>query len=152
MLNSAYIVRGGARTDDRGVVSYVPMHPGDQIARMYWVRNHEHSGQVRAWHGHKKERKYITVVQGVAKILVIRPRGEFGNPDREPESKSEYVLTSECPDLVCIPGGNYNGIKWLAKDTVVFVLSNMSVADSIECNDDYRLPWDYWNIWNIVQR
>jgi dTDP-4-dehydrorhamnose 3,5-epimerase-like enzyme len=152
MLNRSYLVRGGARTDDRGTVSFVWLDPPHQIARMYWVRQHSSSGQVRAWHGHKKERKYITVVQGAAKIVAIHPSGEFGNPDRDTESKSEYVLSGECPDLVCIPGGNYNGIRWLAKGTIVLVLSTMGIAESIECNDDYRLPWDYWDVWDIVQR
>ena len=64
-------VEGGIHIDERGAVSFVNDFQFDQVKRFYTVRNHR-SPFIRAWHGHKKEGKYVTVVNGSAIIGAIK--------------------------------------------------------------------------------
>ena len=59
------IISGGLAVDDRGVVSFINDFNFSNVKRFYQVENHR-QGFIRAWHGHKKEGKYVYVCQGSA--------------------------------------------------------------------------------------
>ena len=65
-----YVIEGGLVVDDRGEVGFANGFHFDGVKRFYTVSNHR-AGFVRAWHAHRREAKYITVVQGAAIVAAV---------------------------------------------------------------------------------
>ncbi len=130
------LIQGGLAVDDRGSVRFVNDFKFDGVKRFYQVENHR-SGFIRAWHGHKKEGKYVYVVSGSVLIGVI-------NMDTEEVSK--FVLSDKTPKILWIPPGNYNGFKTLEENTKIIFFSTTTLEESL--NDDIRQDFDRWNIWD----
>jgi dTDP-4-dehydrorhamnose 3,5-epimerase-like enzyme len=135
--------KGDIAVDDRGKVTFVNDFNFEDVKRFYMVENHS-KGFIRAWHGHKKEAKYVFVVSG-AIILAILPID-----DTKP-SVERYVLSADKPQVFHIPAGYYNGFKTLTDDTKVIFYSTATLEESK--TDDERL---YANIksdiWDVIER
>ena len=61
------LLEGGLAVDDRGSVAFVNAFDFEGVKRFYVVANHR-QGFVRAWHAHRREAKYVTVVTGAAVV------------------------------------------------------------------------------------
>lgn len=133
------ILEGGSSTDDRGTVRFVNEVDFKNVKRFYLVSNHS-KGFIRAWHGHKKEAKYVLVVKGAAIVGVV-------NSDEEVE---RFVLSDKKTQVLYIPPGHYNGFKTLTDDTQVMFFSTSTLEDSLD--DDFRKPADTWDIWEVKSR
>jgi dTDP-4-dehydrorhamnose 3,5-epimerase-like enzyme len=129
------LINGGVSVDDRGSVRFVNDFNFDGVKRFYQVENHS-KGFIRAWHGHKKEGKYVYVVNGSALIGVV-------NMDSEEINK--FVLSSQTPKVLWIPPGHYNGFKSLEENTKILFFSTSTIEESL--GDDIRESHDKWNIW-----
>jgi dTDP-4-dehydrorhamnose 3,5-epimerase len=134
-MNESKILQGGISVDDRGSVRYVNDFQFDQVKRFYHVENHR-SGYIRAWHGHKKEGKYVYLVSGSALIGIV---------DMETENIEKFILSDKSPKILWIPPGKYNGFKSLEENTKILFFSTSTINESID--DDIRKPYDQWNIW-----
>lgn len=134
-MNELKILQGGISVDDRGSVRYVNDFQFDQVKRFYHVENHR-SGYIRAWHGHKKEGKYVYLVSGSALIGIV---------DMETENIEKFILSDKSPKILWIPPGKYNGFKSLEENTKILFFSTSTINESID--DDIRKPYDQWNIW-----
>lgn len=129
------IYNGGIATDDRGSVRFVNDFDFKDVKRFYQVENHR-QGFIRAWHGHKKEGKYVYVTSGTILVGVV---------SIEDENISKYVLSAKQPKVLYIPPNNFNGFKTLENNTTVLFFSTSTLEESL--NDDIRMPYDKWNIW-----
>ena len=129
------LINGGVSVDDRGSVRFVNDFNFDGVKRFYQVENHS-KGFIRAWHGHKKEGKYVYVVNGSALIGVV-------NMDSEEINK--FVLSSQTPKVLWIPPGHYNGFKSLEENTKILFFSTSTIEESL--GDDIRESHDKWNVW-----
>jgi dTDP-4-dehydrorhamnose 3,5-epimerase len=140
------IINGGLAVDDRGQLSFLNDLGGFKIKRFYMVENHR-QGFVRAWHGHRKERKLVFVTQGAALLRAIKMDTE----DVSDEGFA-HVLSGQKPQAFYIPNGYYNGFKTLTQDTKVIFFSDRTLEESKD--DDFRKPFDHFglDIWNIKQR
>jgi|TARA_R100000081_G_C4707935_1_gene111220 dTDP-4-dehydrorhamnose 3,5-epimerase len=134
------IIDGGVAVDDRGQLSFVNDFNFENVKRFYMVENHE-KGFIRAWHGHKKEGKYVYVPSGA--ILI-------GAVDLDTEQVDRFVLSSSKPQVLYIPPGYANGFMNLQDNTKVIFFSTSTLEESM--GDDIRFEWDKWNIWNIERR
>lgn len=130
------LINGGVSVDDRGSVRFVNDFNFDGVKRFYQVENHSR-GFIRAWHGHKKEGKYVYVVNGSALIGVV---------NMENEEISKFVLSSQTPKVLWIPPGHFNGFKSLEENTKILFFSTSTLEESL--GDDIREDHDKWNIWN----
>lgn len=141
---------GGIAPDDRGFLSFVNTFNFEGVRRFYMVENHE-QGFIRAWHGHRKEGKYVFVVSGTALVATV-PVGLEDNPSvvAELNDVKKFVLSSRKPQILWIPPGYYNGFKTLEKDTKVIFFSTSTLEESKE--DDIRRPYDQWDVWSVVPR
>ena len=128
-------IQGGVYADDRGFLRFVNDFDFSNVKRFYQVENHS-KGFIRAWHGHKKEGKYVYVAKGTAVI---------GAVDLETEEVSKFALSSQNPAILYIPPGYANGFKTLEEDTIIMFFSTSTLQESH--GDDYRFEWDRWNIW-----
>ena len=120
-MTNTKVLNGGIAVDDRGSVRFVNDFNFEGVKRFYQVENHR-QGFIRAWHGHKKEGKYVYVTSGSALIGVV---------NMETEEVSKFVLSDKSPKILWIPPGYYNGFK--------------SLEESL--GDDIREEHNRWNIW-----
>jgi dTDP-4-dehydrorhamnose 3,5-epimerase-like enzyme len=139
------LIKGDLSVDDRGTVTFVNDFDFKDVKRFYVVENHS-KGFVRAWHGHKKEGKYIFVVQGSV-IMAYVPLGGFN------EDVERVVLSSSNPAILYIPPGHANGFKTLTDDAKVIFYSTSTLEDSMK--DDIRFDsrkWSGSNVWEVEER
>ena len=126
---------GGISVDDRGSVRFVNDFNFEGVKRFYQVENHR-SGFIRAWHGHKKEGKYVYVVNGTAMIGVV---------NMETEEIKKFILSDKSPKILWIPPGHFNGFKSLEENTKILFFSTSTLEESL--GDDIREEHSKWDIW-----
>jgi len=141
------LIEGGLAVDDRGAVSFVNDFDFAGVKRFYTVTNHR-AGFVRAWHAHRHEAKYVTVLQGAAIIGVVEI-DDWENPSRE-KKVHRYILSSSKPSVIYIPPGYANGFMSLTKDTLLVFFSTATLEESR--GDDVRYDARYWDIWGVIER
>src|ERR1700688_4007691 len=88
------LTQGNIGIDDRGSVSFVNDFRFEGVKRFYLVTNHR-AGFVRAWHAHRKESKYVTVVQGAAVVAAVSI-DDWDTPDRH-ATVHRHVLSAARP-------------------------------------------------------
>lgn len=134
-MSEIKIMNGGVSIDDRGSVRFVNDFNFENVKRFYQVENHSR-GFIRAWHGHKKEGKYVYVVSGSALIGVV---------NMKTDEITKYVLSDKSPKILYIPPGHYNGFKSLEENTKILFFSTSTLDESL--NDDIREDHNKWDIW-----
>lgn len=162
-LETCKIIEGKSIVDDRGVVSFVNDFDFKDVKRFYTVTNHK-IGFIRAWHGHKKESKYVYCVKGSALIgtLPIFNWEDDGSSEelmtfsemrcrtQSKESVQKFVLSANTPSVLFIPAGYANGFMSLTDDCILTFFSTATLEESK--GDDYRFPARLWDIWHIEER
>jgi dTDP-4-dehydrorhamnose 3,5-epimerase len=141
------LLEGGLAVDDRGSVAFVNAFDFEGVKRFYVVANHR-QGFVRAWHAHRREAKYVTVVTGAAVVAAVRI-DDWENPSREAPVQ-RFVLTSEKPSVLFIPPGYANGFMSLTQDARLVFFSTSSVEESR--GDDIRFDARHWDVWTVEER
>lgn len=131
---------GGLAVDDRGTVRFINDFDFRGVRRFYHVENHQ-KGFIRAWHGHKKEGKYVYIASGTALVGVV---------NLKTKQVRKFVLSSKKPQILWIPANHANGFMNLEDRTDILFFSTSTLAQSI--GDDIRFPYDTWNIWGIEYR
>ena len=145
--NIPVMLNGNKVFDDRGSVGFVNDFEFEDVKRFYLVQNHE-VGFVRAFHGHQKEGKYVTVVSGAAIIKVSKidfyEKLRVAVIDIRSEDTQTFVLSAEKPQVLWIPPGYFNGFKTMSADTRVMFFSTATVEESKR--DDLRIDYcsDLW--------
>ena len=134
------IYQGRVAVDDRGKLTFVNDFDFQGVKRFYVVENHQR-GFVRAWHGHKKEGKYVFVPRGAAIVGVV---------SMDSQEVQRLVLSADKPQVLYIPPGHYNGFKTLTDDTQVIFFSTSTLKESE--GDDYREDANKWDIWEVNER
>lgn len=146
-LTKPKLLPGGLAVDDRGEVGFVNDFNFDGVKRFYTVKNHR-QGFVRAWHAHRREAKYITVLEGTALV------GAVAIDDWEIPSKDadvhRFVLSAKKPSVLFIPSGYANGFMSLTANARLIFFSTSSMEESQ--GDDVRYDARYWDIWNVIER
>lgn len=138
---------GELAVDDRGSVAFVNDASLYGFRRFYVVRNHSRKF-VRAWHGHRRERKLITVMSGTALICCVAV-DDWDNPSPSLEVH-RYVLSAERPAVLSVPGGFANGSMNLTDETAVCYFSDTSIEEA--SMDDVRFPARMWDPWSVIER
>lgn len=138
------VIQGGKAIDDRGEVCFVNEFDFSGVKRFYQVQNHDRNF-IRAWHGHKKEGKYVYVVSGTALIGAVN----FTAND-EDEKVQKFVLSSKSPKILWIPPGYANGFMNLEDNTIIQFFSTSTIEESL--GDDIRFDYNKWNIWEKQYR
>jgi dTDP-4-dehydrorhamnose 3,5-epimerase-like enzyme len=146
-MDSPRLLIGNLGIDDRGEVGFVNDFDFAGVKRFYTVSNHR-AGFVRAWHGHRREAKYVTAVQGAALVAAV-PVTDWTTPSPE-APVSRHVLSAHKPSVLFIPAGYCNGFMSLTSDAKLVFFSTATVEESRE--DDIRFDARYWDIWKVEER
>ena len=141
------LIEGGLAIDDRGEVGFINGFNFDKVRRFYWVSNHK-SGFIRAWHAHKREAKYVTVVQGAALIGAVEI-DDWDKPSKDSKIW-KYVLSDHKPSVFYIPAGYANGFMNLTEETKLLFFSTSDIEENK--GDDFRFDARYWDPWQVVER
>lgn len=146
-MSEPVLYTGGLAVDDRGQVTFVNDFDFAGVKRFYTVRNH-HAGFVRAWHAHRREAKYVTVVGGAALVGAV----EIDNWDAPSTNLpvKKFVLAAQQPRVLYIPAGYANGFMSLTADAHLIFFSTSTVQESV--SDDVRYDARHWDIWNVDER
>ena len=142
-MDEPKLIEGGASFDVRGSLVYNNTFDMSDVRRFYLVENNK-QGQIRAWHGHKKEAKYVTIIHGTAKFGVARVKDwENGIIDEI----NHYTLSASNPQILYIPAGHINGFMTLTSGALVMFFSTTTLEESK--GDDYRFDAYKFDIWTI---
>ena len=131
----------GFSEDHRGNVEFFNELNLSDYKRFYTVTNPK-IGTVRAWHGHKNEKKLIKVLSGKFLVGVIEI-DDWENPDKTIDP--EMVEMDINSDLLSIPEGYANGAMNLEENSKIMYFSSSTLEDSL--SDDYRFDSKYWDPW-----
>lgn len=147
MTSELRLIKGGLGIDDRGAVSFVNEFDFAGVKRFYMVENHK-QGFIRAWHGHKKEAKYVSVVSGSAIVAAVKV-DNWENPSKNLPVE-RYVLSARNPQILFIPAGYANGFMSLTEDAKLIFYSTSTLEESK--GDDIRFESRLWDAWSVVER
>ena len=141
------LLKGSLIADDRGEVGFVNDFDFAGVKRFYTVSNHA-VGFVRAWHGHRQEAKYVSVVQGAMLIACVL----VDNWEKPSASLPihRFVLSAHAPAVLFIPPGYANGNMSLTPDAKAVFFSTSTLEESK--NDDVRFDARSWNPWRTDER
>jgi dTDP-4-dehydrorhamnose 3,5-epimerase len=141
------LIKGGLAVDDRGDVGFVNEFNFAGVKRFYAVANHQR-GFVRAWHGHRREAKYATVVAGTVLVCAVEIDNWLDPSPQLPVHR--FVLSEKSPAVLFIPAGFANGFMSLTDGARILFFSTSSLQDSL--NDDIRFPARKWDPWHVEER
>lgn len=136
------LIDGGIFTDDRGSLQFVNDFDMSVIKRMYFT-THPFTDTIRAWQGHKIEKRWFFCVKGSFKVKLVKI-DDWNNPSEECEL-FEFQLLESKPQVLYIPNGYANGFKAIEKNSKLMILSNYGLNE-IE-DDHYRYDNTKWANW-----
>lgn len=132
------IIEGNNYVDDRGKIYFNNDFDLSPIKRVYLIENKELSF-IRAWQGHKIERRWFTAVSGSFVVKVVRI-DNWQNPNPNTEIK-EYLLDSVKLDVLHVDNGSLTSIQATEIKSKLLVMSDYLLG---EIQDEYRFPSDYF--------
>ena len=141
------LITGGIHYDNRGFLIFSNEFKFNTIQRFYIVSNFQNKF-VRAWHGHKKEAKFIMCIQGSFQISCVQIKN-FVKPDKKSKILS-WVLNEHKPEILYIPSGYANGNMSLSNNAKLLIFSTSTLEESLQ--DDYRFDSRFWDPWVINER
>ena len=146
-MSEPVLYTGDVAVDDRGELMFVNEFDFAGVKRFYTVRNHR-AGFVRAWHAHRREAKYVTVVTGAALVGAVAI-DDWDAPSRDAPVK-RFVLAAHRPRVLYVPAGYANGFMSLTADAHVVFFSTSTIEESL--TDDVRYDPRHWDIWTVEER
>jgi dTDP-4-dehydrorhamnose 3,5-epimerase len=132
-------IPGAVFEDERGLLTFFNTFDMTAIKRMYQIAP-ANTTMIRAWQGHKIERKWFYCIQGSFLIQTVAI-DDFDAPNAKTEIQ-KHQLSEKEPKVMHLPGGHASGIQATTPNSVLLVFSDVTLEDSK--NDDYRFPVDYW--------
>jgi len=148
MENEARFIPGDLFVDDRGALiscndfQFVGVKRAYFISSMPWLP--------RAWHGHKKEDKFLWAISGMFIVQVVQP-DDWGNPSKELPIQ-RFILSFPKPGVLHIPAGSVHGFMPTTNGSILAVFSTATLEESKE--DDFRYPSYHWGAggWTVKPR
>ena len=134
------VIPGGNHTDKRGTITFNNDFDVSAIKRIYTIQN-ENTSIIRAWQGHKIEKRWFTAIKGSFEIKLIKI-DNWENPDKNAEVFS-IILNDKNLDTLAIPNGYLNSIQALEENSKLLAMSDYQLG---EINDEYKFESNYFNI------
>lgn len=141
------MIQGALHEDSRGKLSFFNSFDLSEIKRMYQIEP-VNEAIIRAWQGHKVEKKWFYCIQGSFIINVV-PITNFEHPVKDVKVR-QYLIKENNPKIVHVAGGYATGIKAIVPNSKLLVFSNFYTEASK--NDDYRFEPNFWNAqWEVAR-
>ena len=134
------IINGNNHLDKRGLLCFFNSFDMTEISRMYEIVPSS-TETIRAWQGHKLEKKWFYCNSGSFVINLIEI-DEFENPSLQ-LIPSRIELSQDNAEILEIPRGYANGFKATKENSRLIIFSNLTLEESK--NDDFRFPVEKWH-------
>lgn len=133
------LIQGSSFSDARGTLNFFNSFNMEEVARFYEI-SPSSTEIIRAWQGHKQEKKWFYCNSGAFIINLIKV-DNFDAPSHHliPE---RYQISAGNRTILEISGGYANGFKATKPDSKLLVFSSFSLTESKK--DDFRYPADLW--------
>lgn len=132
------VIPGGNHTDSRGTLSFNNDFDVSAIKRIYTIQN-ENTTIIRAWQGHKIEKRWFTAIKGSFEIKLIKIEN-WENPDKNAEV-STIILNDKNLDTLCVPNGYISSIQALEENSKLLAMSDYLLG---EIKDEYKFDPNYF--------
>lgn len=137
-MNTPHLISGNCHTDERGQLFFNNNFDASKISRMYIIENAT-TEIIRAWQGHKIEKRWFSVIQGRFKIQLIEI-DDWEKPDVS-SKKNEFVLDSTSLNILHVPSGYVSSIQALEDRSKLLVMADYRLG---EIDDEYRFDQEYF--------
>ena len=137
------LTSGGSYTDQRGTIKFFNELDLAPVRRFYILEFSDPS-KVRAWNGHKVEQKWLFVIEGSLKIVLVKP-DDWQHPSADLPCE-EMELQAGANQVLHIPGGFAFGFQSLAQHSRLMMFSDFTIEQSK--NDDFRFDQQLWYDWS----
>ena len=142
MIQRPTVIQGGQHKDDRGTILFLNEFDMTPVKRVYYTE-HSSTAIIRAWQGHKIERRWFFCVQGTFQVKLVKI-DDFENPPDHPEVET-FTLSKEEPKVLAIPSGYANGFKALQEDSLLMIFADRHFGE--EPQDHYKFDNTKWAVW-----
>ncbi|MGB5555182.1 MAG: hypothetical protein WBM83_11030 [Flavobacteriaceae bacterium] len=132
-------ISGSSHVDARGKLIFFNTFDMGQIVRFYSIEPSS-VNVVRAWQGHKLEKKWFYCTAGSFVINLVKV-DDFEHPSKQ-LNVERFVVSAAEPKILALPKGYANGFKALVEGSKLMVFSNASLTESQQ--DDYRYSIEQW--------
>jgi dTDP-4-dehydrorhamnose 3,5-epimerase-like enzyme len=143
--NFSQITEGGLFSDERGTIAFVNDFDLSPIKRFYRI-SHPNTSIIRAWQGHKIERKWFHCTKGAFEIKVIKI-DSWANPSKDLLIEN-YILRADTSQILAVTEGCVTGIRALEDAATLMVFSDKTLDEAK--NDDFRFDKNYWFNWDTI--
>lgn len=140
---SPEIISGASFKDHRGQLDFFNDFDMKSIKRFYCIE-HSDTNTVRAWRGHRIEKRWFYVTAGTFKIQLIKI-DDWVNPNPS-LGRITFTLDSQSNHVLCIPEGYAHGLQAMEANSRLMVFADSSIEE-VE-NDNYLFSNDYFGDWN----
>jgi dTDP-4-dehydrorhamnose 3,5-epimerase-like enzyme len=133
------VIDGGAHEDHRGTLHYNNEFVASDVKRIYTITNKD-LDFIRAWQGHKIERRWFSAIGGSFKIKLIRI-DNWESPSRN-LPQLQFSLSSESLDVLLIPSGYVTSIQASEENSKLLLMADYMYG---EVKDEYRFDTTYFS-------
>ena len=140
MSKEAKLIKGGIFRDERGAIQFVNDFKFLDIKRFYITENVS-TDEVRAWQGHKTEKKYFYAVTGEFLIGLVKI-DNWENPSKDLKAES-LILSERDSKILEIPAGYANGLRALKPNSKLLIFSDKTMEEA----DKYMYDSALWMNW-----
>ena len=142
-MEKVTIVEGEIFRDARGQISSLNAFDFQDVKRCY-VIHHPNKSVVRGWNGHQFEKKWFYCIKGVFTLGLV----EIDNWDTPSDNLDTeiYELSENESKIICVPEGYANCIKAQEDGSIMLVLSNKSIDETIK--DSWKYNSSMWIDWS----
>jgi dTDP-4-dehydrorhamnose 3,5-epimerase-like enzyme len=134
----AQIIQGGSHSDSRGKLTFNNSFDASRVKRIYTIEN-ESPDFIRAWQGHKIEKRWFAAISGSFKVQLIEI-DNWENPSKQLK-REVFILDSHHLNILTVPSGYVSSIQALEQNAKLLVMADYSLG---EIKDEYRFPPNYF--------
>jgi dTDP-4-dehydrorhamnose 3,5-epimerase-like enzyme len=143
--NFSQITEGSLFLDERGSIAFANDFNLSPIKRFYFI-THPNTDVIRAWQGHKIERKWFYCTKGAFEIQVVKI-DNWDNPSKDLLIK-KYILNANKTQILNVLEGCCTAIRALENNASLMVFSDKTLEEAK--GDDFRFDKNYWFNWEII--
>lgn len=138
MIEGIQIKELKANADERGALMEL-LRSDDPIFSAFGQAyvTYNYPDVIRAWHYHRRQDDYWTVVRGMVKAVLFDDRERSATRGEV----NEFFLGEQNRILIRIPAGVIHGYKTIGKETSLLLNFPTRVYNH-QAPDEYRLPYD----------
>lgn len=135
-----HLIKGNIFKDQRGTIQFVNDFKFSDVKRFYITENAT-TEEIRAWQGHKTEKKYFYAITGEFVIGLVKI-DNWENPSKILVAE-KIILSDRESQVLEIPPGYANGLRALKPNSKLLIFSDKTLEEA----DKYVYDKNLWIDW-----